>query len=267
MDTAGRRSAGFYDVQVDWDIGCCVFLMRDVSSRVVLVWYGDDGVVYGSIAGLDELSSEVDVMGKDRRTMLKDWLDETGKWDEWISSRDGMVELGVDPWAAHWRAAKVVGYEGTVPKERVTRPAGLPGGVEGSFGSGGIRGDFDWVYRNVSVDGVTISDAPSSGAWGLLEFARNDPRAFYTKWMDICSRQDDRDRVMEGFREDATRRTSDIAEMLRGFREARDGDESTGGVAVAADGVFVGGSQATVGDAIVGDAEVVARRDPGPGGD
>jgi hypothetical protein len=215
-------------------------------------WSYRYGIVYVAVDGVIELHAEVVVMGKDRRALLKDWLDETGKWDEWMLSRDGMVESGVDGWVAHWRAAKAVGYGGGVPKERVSRPGAVSVGVDRAFGSGGIRGDFDWVYRNVSVEGVTISDAPSSGAWGLLEFARSDPRSFYTKWMDICSRQDDRDRVMEGFREDASRRTEDIAEMLRSFREAQDGNESPVGVEVTSDGVFVGDSASSGGDGDVG---------------
>ena len=40
--------------------------------------------------------------------------------------------------------------------------------------------------------------------------------------MDIASRQDDREQLMEGFREDSKKRTDEIAEMLRSFRGARD---------------------------------------------
>lgn len=175
--------------------------------------------MHGAIACVAKLYPEVVlVVGKDRRTLLKGWLDEKQLWDVWLVERDRLVETGVDEEAAHWLAARSVGYEGTAPPRRkVSAPA-----IPQEFGEGSIRGDFDWVYRNVSVESVTSVDAPSSGAWGLLQFARNDPRAFYTKWMDITSRNDDREQVLEGFREDSRRRTEEIAEMLHSYRAARD---------------------------------------------
>lgn len=162
-------------------------------------------------------------MPKDRRTLLKEWLDKVGGWDAWTTERDVHVRAGLDAEAAHWKAAKDIGYPGGVPG--TTGPPAASEAVPDvseSFGGGGIRGDFDWVYRHVSVHSARVSDAPSSGAWGLLQFARSDPKSFYVKWMDISSRQDDREQMMEGFREDTTRRTDEIAEMLRSFRGARD---------------------------------------------
>jgi len=185
-------------------------------------------------------------MGKDRRMLLKEWLDGVGGWDAWTVERDLHVRSGMDAEAAHWRAAKDVGYPGGVPRVTgVTGVSGPSGGVSQSVekefsGGGGIRGDFDWVYRHVSVMSARVSDAPSSGAWGLLQFARSDPKSFYVKWMDISSRQDDREQMMEGFREDTTRRTDEIAEMLRNIRGARDdgqGGDLADAVDVADDGL------------------------------
>lgn len=80
------------------------------------------------------------------------------------------------------------------------------------------RGDFQWVYENLAVDDVEPKDAPSSGAWGLYQFARSHPKEFYTAWMGMVSRQTDTDEVSRGHREDAARTTADIAEMLDRFR-------------------------------------------------
>lgn len=196
-------------------------------------------------------------MPKDRRTLLKEWLDRVDGWDAWTEQRDVLLASGFEAEKAHWRAAKDIGYPGGVPS--VTEAPAAPGkvlAVEKSFGGGGgIRSDFDWVYRNVSVMSVTPDDAPSSGAWGLLQFARSDPRSFFTKWMDIASRQDDREQLMSDFREDATRRTDEIAEMLRSFRGAKD-DEQGSDLADAVDDEHVEGSASfergdDVGDPIV----------------
>lgn len=93
--------------------------------------------------------------------------------------------------------------------------------------SASLRAEFQWVYENVAIEDVKPKDAPSSGAWGLLEFARNDPRTFYAKWLEMASKSEDKDLVMEGFREDARRSTAEIAEMLESIQSAvlQDGSE------------------------------------------
>ena len=58
-------------------------------------------------------------------------------------------------------------------------------------------------------------DAPSSGAWGLLQFSRMEPRAFYTEWLRMASRREDESAQERRFVDDASRKTEEIAEMLR----------------------------------------------------
>ena len=46
-----------------------------------------------------------------------------------------------------------------------------------------VVGDARWVYEYLSDDDVTPLDAPSLGAWGMLEWARLSPsnqKQFYT---------------------------------------------------------------------------------------
>ena len=54
-----------------------------------------------------------------------------------------------------------------------------------------LQSDFGWVYENQAVEDVRPENAPSSGAWGLLQFARMEPRAFYTEWLRMVARQED----------------------------------------------------------------------------
>ena len=103
--------------------------------------------------------------------------------------------------------------------------------------SASLRAEFQWVYDNVAVGDVKPEESPSSGAWGLLEFARNDPRTFYSRWLEMASKSEDRNLVMEGFREDARRATSEIADMLESIQSAvvQQGSEgSEGELAVSA---------------------------------
>ena len=83
-----------------------------------------------------------------------------------------------------------------------------------------LRSDYQWVYENVAVGGISASDAPSAGAWGLLQFARDDPRSFYTEWMRMVSRSEDVDKQMEAFKDDARSTVADIRAMLDEFRSA-----------------------------------------------
>ena len=78
-----------------------------------------------------------------------------------------------------------------------------------------VRSDFEWVYENQAVEDVQPENAPSSGAWGLLQFSRMEPRAFYTEWMRMASRREDESAEERRFVDDANRSTEEIAEMLR----------------------------------------------------
>jgi hypothetical protein len=79
--------------------------------------------------------------------------------------------------------------------------------------------------------------------------------------MDISSRQDDREQLMEGFREDTTRRTDEIAEMLRNIRGARD-DGQGGDLADAVDVEGNGNSETSERRDDAGVTEVVTGIDP-----
>jgi hypothetical protein len=156
-------------------------------------------------------------MARESSGAFTDRLKEEGRFDEFKAMRMAREAHGMPKKKAWEDTAKEFGWGGGVSSraavETVTVKKESFGGKESS-----IRGDFEWVYRHQSVDDVEPQDSPSSGAWGLLQFARSDPRSFYLKWMDIVSKGEDKDEIMEGFREDARRATTEIAEMLDEFR-------------------------------------------------
>jgi len=147
-----------------------------------------------------------------------------GRWAEFMAYRRALEKHGREKRDAWIEAARAFGFEGAYYQEErkaskarenpvtlvTSAPADTFKGKEGS-----VRGDFGWVYDNLGVADITPEDAPSSGAWGLLEYARTEPREFYKSWMSMVSRQADTDERLEGFKEDATRSTDEIAEMLR----------------------------------------------------
>jgi len=77
-----------------------------------------------------------------------------------------------------------------------------------------LREDYQWVYENIAHPSAGAEDAPSCGAWGLLQFARSDPKSFYVEWMRMVGRQQDEDKVLREYAEDAARSATEIAKML-----------------------------------------------------
>jgi hypothetical protein len=164
-----------------------------------------------------------------------------GRWAEFSAYRRALEKHGRGKSESWLEAAKAFGFDGNYHVENargrkapVTLVASAPADVfKGKDGS--VRGDFGWVYDNLGVADITPEESPSSGAWGLLEYARSEPREFYKSWMAMVSRQADTDERLEGFKEDAARSTNEIAEMLRtletsAVRSGPEGDEGESGV-------------------------------------
>ena len=143
-----------------------------------------------------------------------------GRFDEFKAMRMAREAHGLSKKQAWEDTAKEFGWGGGVSSQKAVVESSAVTVTKDSFDGkeSSIRGDFEWVYRHQSVDDVEPADAPRSGGWGLVQFAREDARSFYLKWMDIVSKGEDKDEIMEGFREDARRATTEIAEMLDEFR-------------------------------------------------
>ena len=157
------------------------------------------------------------------------YLKEQGTFAEFKAMRLNLIDKGRTKKGAWEEAARVFGFDQWKSGEEQARPiehrAVKPkperpdsAVFEGKVSS--LRGDFGWVYDSLSLGDVKPEDAPSSGAWGLLEFARLDPKSFFTEWMRMVARSEDtsaRDREVV---EDARRSTAEITEMLRTIRTA-----------------------------------------------
>jgi|GEM_PF-6164048 hypothetical protein len=157
-------------------------------------------------------------------------LRKQGKFQEFKAMRLNLIEKGRTKKGAWEEASRVFGFdqwksgeEEAAPMEHTSAIRPAPGRPNSSVFEGkvsSLRGDFGWVYDSLSLGDVSPDDAPSSGAWGLLEFARLDPKSFFTEWMRMVARSDDtsaRDREVTA---DARRATAEITEMLRTIRTA-----------------------------------------------
>jgi hypothetical protein len=149
-----------------------------------------------------------------------------GRFDEFKAFRQALEGRGSGKKESWEQAAAQFGWEppsGGGGRSKRSNPIQLSDDVDAAVFSGktsNLRSDYQWVYENVAVGGVSASDAPSAGSWGLLQFARDDPRSFYTEWMRMVSRSEDVDKQMEAFKDDARSTVADIRAMLDEFRSA-----------------------------------------------
>lgn len=92
-----------------------------------------------------------------------------------------------------------------------------------------LREDYQWVYDNIAAAACNAEDSPSCGAWGLLQFARSDPKSFYVEWMRMVGRQQDEDKVLKEYARDASRSAVEIAKMLDAITAVFPSTEGDGG--------------------------------------
>jgi hypothetical protein len=190
----------------------------------------------------------------------------SGKWPEFLAYRQALEKHDREPRDAWIEAARAFGFEGHYSQSSrkkakaeanpVVLVQDAPKELFAGKPPGSVRGDFQWVYSNLGVLDVTAEDCPSSGAWGLLEYARTEPREFYKSWMSMVSRSVDTDEKLEGFRSDATKSVAEIAEMLRSLegaaslRDGPEGDAVESGVpegCAGESGLLEGGAEGPVG--------------------
>tara|TARA_R100000306_G_scaffold60830_2_gene61968 strand:+ start:388 stop:981 length:594 start_codon:yes stop_codon:yes gene_type:complete len=168
-------------------------------------------------------------------------LKDDGRWDEFKEYRTSLEKQGYSKKESYKYAASVYGPDsgGGSPPASSSPSGAAPPELPDKYAKGGVfegktsslKQDYQWVYDNIAIEDLDPESAPSSGAWGLLQFARSDSKSFYVEWMRMVSRQESSDEVMEGFAQDATRSTNEIASMVRLLREAAGlgSPEDTGG--------------------------------------
>jgi len=161
-------------------------------------------------------------MRRETQDGFRERLRQEGRFKDFSARRKDLQAEGLSPSESWERAAAEFGFgePRAVAESGFSSPYQVTSEMfEGQTAS--LQSDFEWVYENQAVEDVQPENAPSSGAWGLLQFSRMEPRAFYTEWLRMIGRQEDEFAEQRRFVEDANRKTEEIAEMLRKFREAK----------------------------------------------
>ena len=155
-------------------------------------------------------------MRRETQDGFRQRLRQEGRFKDFSARRKDLQAEGLSPSESWDRAAAEFGFGepdsvaggGFSSTQQVTSEM-----FQGRTAS--LQSDFGWVYENQAVEDVRPENAPSSGAWGLLQFSRMEPRAFYTEWLRMASRREDESAQERRFVDDASRKTEEIAEMLR----------------------------------------------------
>jgi hypothetical protein len=165
-------------------------------------------------------------------------LKDTGLWPVFKARRQALEMHGADKKESWIRAADDYGFKDFTGQAATGRSGGkAPSGpIEGAAAdvfagkTSSLRADFQWVYEHIAVEDVEPADAPSAGSWGLLQFARNDTRTFYSEWMKMAAKADDMAAIHLERVEDAARTSTEITSMLRQLRATvLAGDPEDGG--------------------------------------
>ena len=131
-------------------------------------------------------------MRRETQDGFRQRLRQEGRFKDFSARRKDLQAEGLSPSESWDRAAAEFGFGephsvaggGFSSTQQVTSEM-----FQGRTAS--LQSDFGWVYENQAVEDVRPENAPSSGAWGLLQFARMEPRAFYTEWLRMVARQED----------------------------------------------------------------------------
>jgi hypothetical protein len=134
------------------------------------------------------------------KSVATDRLRKEGRWEEaslWRDQKRGELraegQTRTESNEAAWQA--MIEQFPPLPSSEVQSPGGghavelLDIDPDSYDGQSGCAGDMAWVYQNLSVKSAAPHQAPSSGAWGLLQWARRNTDKFFPLWAKMMPQQ------------------------------------------------------------------------------
>ena len=125
-------------------------------------------------------------MHRESKSELTDRLRREGRFDEFKKRREQLKAAGneaKDAWiiaAAEFPPPTVNGSNGSAPKVDLRVLKGKP--------AVNIADAAAWVFENLDCDWIAPADAPSAGAWSLLQWARSSMMARSEFYRNFASR-------------------------------------------------------------------------------
>ena len=111
------------------------------------------------------------------RSELKARLKQDGRWDKYLSLRDGYKLKGLPPKDANRKALDDIKDETTDQDNAVAddNNSFLHKQSFSSTGKTSARKIVEWIFNNIGIEDVKPEDAPSSGAWCYMQSLRSSP--------------------------------------------------------------------------------------------
>jgi hypothetical protein len=179
---------------------------------------------------------------------IKERLQADGRWKPFVAERERLKADGVpagDAWkmAAEkfpWLSPTQIAKAKDVPRETSENIAGkgaigivaqdnnwtaknLPSSAFTNMDSTDTRAVIQWVFDNIGIEDLSPKDAPSSGAWFLLQEVRSFPelrREFYkTIFPKILPTKSQLEEMLEKFADDGRKQFGIIDTLQRAIEE------------------------------------------------
>ena len=163
-------------------------------------------------------------MHRESKCELTDRLRREGRLDQFKKRREGLKAAGVPAKEAWWQAATEFPpvssnvSNGSVPKFNLGALQGKPA-VK-------IVDAAAWVFENLDCDWITPADAPSAGAWSLLQWARSSMMArgeFYRNFANkvVAGPQAAQRKAEDEHQEKRRKADANVHAMIDGLLEDR----------------------------------------------
>jgi hypothetical protein len=185
------------------------------------------------------VADTITVMHRESKNELMDRLRREGRWEAFVKRREELKAEGVPAKEAWWQAATEFpppngngssGSNGSAPKPDLSALKGKPAVT--------IAEAVAWASENLDCDSITPADAPSAGAWSMLQWARSSMAArgeFYRNFVvKFLAAPQEAKRAAEAEREERkrashARRDSMINDLLKDRQKNRMAQDGGGG--------------------------------------
>lgn len=163
------------------------------------------------------------------KKVLREKLKRQGYWDDYVAYREELKKQGHSPKDADKEARAKFSALAENPKPADRDDAGTSGVCADVFADKphvNARKVVNWVFDHIDVADVEPSDAPSAGAWSLLQRVRKHPdllKEFYrTIWAKMLPTRSEIE-ATEKFEDDGRQQLHVIAQIRRAVGGDSDG--------------------------------------------
>lgn len=153
-------------------------------------------------------------MDSAEKIKIKNYLQNKGFWDEFVSQREALKKEGYKPHDAWVEALRVVeSHHGILTNKE--NPDVVPNLKDSPGGMPDFVKVIGWIFEALGCENVLPETAPSPGTWAYYQRCKRSPTAresFYTQFWKLCPSKTQLDEGMQ-FADDG-RKVIDLIERI-----------------------------------------------------